>query len=112
MNKLYDQAYFDHWYRDPELQEEIQQRLEHKVALAFAMAQYHLGYVPETVLDVGCGEGPWRTELLKLAPEIEYMGLDSSEYVVERYGEERNIHCVSFGQLADLQLDQKVDLLI
>lgn len=112
MSKSYDQAYFDHWYRNPDNCDEIRAHLNRKVALALAMAEYHLGYQPRTVLDVGCGEGEWREALLALAPDIEYMGLDSSEYAVQRFGAERNLHCVSFGQLADLILDEPVDLLI
>jgi hypothetical protein len=38
------------------------------------------------VLDIGCGEGIWRAPLRSLRPGIEYLGLDSSEYAIARYG--------------------------
>lgn len=112
MEKIYDQAYFDFWYRDPQREEEIQHHLQHKVAVAIAVAEYHLGHPVRSVLDVGCGEGAWRALLRKLRPELEYIGLDGSEYAVQRYGASRNLHRMRFGELAQLAFDEPVDLLI
>jgi len=112
MSKVYDRAYFDHWYRHPDRRNVLNQALKRKVALAVAMAEYHLGRPIRSVLDVGCGEGVWRAPLLALRPKLDYLGVDSSEYVVGRYGRQRNLHWMHFGQMAELCLDEPVDLLV
>ena len=38
----------------------------------------------ETVIDVGCGEGPWRAALRRIRPKARYVGLDPSEYAIRR----------------------------
>jgi SAM-dependent methyltransferase len=70
-----------------------------KVNLAVATAEYFLHRPIETVLDVGCGEGAWYTHLRALRRRATYAGIDSSDYVVERFGVERNIVKGSFGDL-------------
>jgi SAM-dependent methyltransferase len=111
-DKIYDLAYFDHWYRRPAEQAERRGLLGRKVAMAVAVAEYHLGRPIRSVLDVGCGEGAWRAPLLKLRPKLHYLGLDSSEYAVTRYGRSRNLRRLSFGQLAELRFDRSFDLLV
>jgi SAM-dependent methyltransferase len=86
--------------------------LQRKVALAVASAEYYLGRRIGNVLDVGCGEGVWRTALRALRPKIDYLGLDSSEYAVARYGKSRNIRLATFGQLGELRFDKAFDLIV
>lgn len=112
MPKTYDRAYFDRWYRPPGGDREAAAALKRKVALAVAMAEYWLGRPLRSVLDIGCGEGAWRAPLLKLRPGIDYRGLDSSEYAVERYGRSRNLRRVDFAALAELRFERTVDLLV
>lgn len=112
MEKRYDREYFERWYRTPDQRAERRTLLARKVALAVAMAEYHLGRPVRSVLDVGCGEGVWRAPLLGLRPKLYYLGLDSSEYAIVRYGRPRNLRLVSFGQLAELRLDRSFDLLV
>ena len=64
------------------------------------------------MLDIGCGEGAWRAPLLKLRPKVEYLGFDSSEYAVRRYGRTRNLHLARFGDFAWLRPCAPVDLLV
>src|SRR5690606_1465334 len=82
MDKHYDREYFDHWYRRGGIGGA--QRLARKVALAVATAEYHLERPVRSVLDIGCGEGAWRTPLLKLRPKARYLGFDASEYAIAR----------------------------
>lgn len=110
--KRYDQHYFDRWYRTPRQRVGLRSLLERKVALALAVAEYHLGHPVRSVLDVGCGEGAWRAPLLKLRPNLHYTGLDASEYAVARHGARRNLKLVRFGQLAELRIGAPVDLLV
>ena len=110
MSKAYDRKYFDTWYRRRDLGGAA--ALARKVALAVAVAEYHLGRPLKSVLDVGCGEGAWRAPLLRLRPKLRYLGVDSSDYAIERFGARRNLHWMPFGDLAALPLSQSVDLLV
>jgi SAM-dependent methyltransferase len=108
--KTYDKAYFDRWYRGKQATPAAV--LARKVALAVAVAEYHLGRPIQSVLDIGCGEAPWRKALLAMRPGLQYQGVDASEYVVRRYGRTRNIALASFGQMQQLRLGPSADLLV
>lgn len=112
MEKTYDQAYFDKWYRDPEHAVASPAEVRRKVAMAVAMAEYYLGRRIRNVLDIGCGEGHWRAPLVKLRPHVAWRGLDASPYVVARYGRTRNIGRARFDDLAHLRFEQPFDLVI
>ncbi|QOY63402.1 class I SAM-dependent methyltransferase [Lysobacter sp. H21R4] len=115
MSKHYDQAYFDQWYRDPATRGAAiggPARLARKVALAVATAEYHLERPIRSVLDIGCGEGAWRAPLLKLRPKLDYLGFDSSEYAVGRFGARRNLHLARFGDFEYLRPCGPADLLV
>jgi SAM-dependent methyltransferase len=55
------------------------------------LAEQLLGRRVRNALDVGCGEGLWRTALRRERPQLEYLGLEPSAYAVRRYGARRNI---------------------
>ncbi|MEO5963506.1 MAG: class I SAM-dependent methyltransferase [Thermomonas sp.] len=110
MTKTYDRDYFDRWYRRGGMGDAA--RLGRKVALAVATAEYHLERPICSVLDIGCGEGAWRALLRKLRPKIEYIGFDSSEYAVSRYGRSRGLHLARFADFEYLRPCGPVDLLI
>jgi SAM-dependent methyltransferase len=115
MTKQYDRAYFERWYRDPALRADAiggRARLERKVALAVATAEYWLERPVRSVLDIGCGEGTWRPVLAKLRPRARYLGFDSSEYAVARFGARRSVHYASFGDFEHLRPCPPVDLLV
>jgi SAM-dependent methyltransferase len=111
-SKTYDQAYFDRWYRDPRHTVHSRGLLARKAALTLAVAEYYLGREVQTVLDVGCGEGVWRAPLRKLRQGIDYLGLDSSEYAIARYGRARNLRLARFGDLGQLRFARKFDLIV
>jgi SAM-dependent methyltransferase len=110
MDKRYDQAYFDRWYRRGGIGGA--RRLARKVALAVAMAEYHLERPIRSVLDVGCGEGVWRAPLLKLRPKLHYLGFDSSTYAIARHGARRNLHLARFADFEHLRPCPPADLLV
>lgn len=110
--KTYDREYFDHWYRDPRHAVVTPLVLARKVALVLSLAEYHFGRAVESVLDVGCGEGAWQPVLRKLRPRAYYLGLDSSEYAIARYGRSRNLGLARFAQLAEQRFDRSFDLLV
>lgn len=111
MQKQYDESYFRKWYRSSRavVSPEVRRR---KVRLALSAAEYVLGRQVDSVLDVGCGEAPWRAVLKRLRPGIEYTGIDSSEYVLRRFGRQRNIIEGSFGEVGRLGLKRKFDLIV
>lgn len=110
MSKRYDRRYFDTWYRSRGIGG--RQRLARKVALAVAAAEYNLERPIRNVLDIGCGEGAWRAPLLKLRPKLRYLGFDSSEYAIARYGARRNLHLARFSDFAALRPCPPADLLV
>lgn len=97
--KRYDRAYFERWYRDPRSRVKTPADVARKVRMVVGVAEYVLGRPVRSVLDVGCGEGSWRSILRRLRPRASYVGVDPSEYVVRRFGRSRNIR---HGGLADL----------
>lgn len=111
MTKQYDRAYFDRWYRSNRrmVRPDVVRR---KVRLAVAAAEHLLGRNLTSVLDVGCGEAPWRSELRRMRPALEYTGVDTSQYAVRRYGRTRNILQGSLARLDDLPLARSYDLVV
>jgi SAM-dependent methyltransferase len=65
-----------------------------------------------SVLDVGCGEAPWYTVLKRLRPAAYYVGVDASTFVLERFGQSRNIQYGTLGRLGALGLDRGIDLIV
>jgi SAM-dependent methyltransferase len=110
--KSYDKAYFDHFYRDPTERVATAAGLERKVRMAVAVAEFLLAHRIRTVLDVGCGEAPWFPVLKRLRRDVRYIGVDSSDYVLERYGESRNIRRGDLGSLGSMRLPKRIDLIV
>jgi SAM-dependent methyltransferase len=109
--KTYDQAYFDKWYRGAQRVNSTAD-VRRKVHLAVSVTEYFLKRAIRSALDIGCGEGAWLEHLHALRANIEYMGLDPSDYVVRRFGKKRNIHRAAFGDLPSLNLRRRFDLVI
>ncbi len=112
MSKQYDAAYFEQWYHDPERRVITPAAVARKVRLVLGVAEALLERPVRSVLDVGCGEGAWREHLRRERPSIRYTGVESSAYVVQRYGRTRDIRAGSFGTLADVGLDAPYDVIV
>ncbi|QIK81386.1 class I SAM-dependent methyltransferase [Lysobacter sp. HDW10] len=108
--KIYDQKYFDRWYRGRTIGTRAE--VERLVTLAVATAEYHLERPIHSVLDIGCGEGPWQPILKRLRPKARYMGFDSSEYAVRKFGARRNIHFARFADFEMLRPCPPADLVV
>lgn len=80
--------------------------------MAIAVTEFLIGRRVRTILDVGCGEAPWFPVVRRLRPEASYVGVDSSEYVLERFGAARNIRRGSLGELGTMRLRRDVDLIV
>jgi len=101
--KQYDREYFDRWYRDPRVRVATNESVARKVHLVISVAEALLLRPVRSVLDVGCGEGTWRAPLKKMRPAIRYVGVDSSEYVIARFGKRRGIRRGTFGALGAIE---------
>jgi SAM-dependent methyltransferase len=109
--KQYDKNYYDRWYRSPASVITPEFRRQ-RVRLAVAAAEFVLGRRIRSVLDVGCGEGAWRGDLRRMRPGIHYTGVDSSEYVVQKYGKRRNIRLGGLGTLKRMKFGRAFDLVV
>jgi SAM-dependent methyltransferase len=110
--KAYDEAYFRKWYHDPARRVITPAAVARKVHLVVAIAESLLERPIRSVLDVGCGEGPWRGHLRRLRPRLRYVGVESSAYAVQRFGRTRGIVQGTFGTLGALDLDGPFDLIV
>ena len=110
--KFYDHSYFDRWYRDPGERVATRESLERKVRMAVALTEFLLGRKIRSVLDIGCGEAPWQPVLKRVRPQARYIGVDSSDYVIERFGASRNIRRGTLSTLGAMRLPKRVDLIV
>ncbi|MEP6990344.1 MAG: class I SAM-dependent methyltransferase [bacterium] len=111
-SKVYDEAYFAKWYRDPRTRVHTPESVRRKVQLVVGIAEYFLQRKVRSVLDIGAGEGTWRTELRRMRPRVRYVGVDPSEYVVRRHGRRRNIRQGRFEELSELRLGRGYDVIV
>lgn len=112
MTKSYDRGYFNRFYRDPTHRVSTRAGLERKVRMAVSVTEFLLARPIRSVVDVGCGEAPWYSVLKRLRPDARYIGVDSSDYVLERYGSARNIKRGDVAHLGRVRLPNRVDLVV
>jgi SAM-dependent methyltransferase len=110
--KAYDRSYFRKWYRDPGNRIVRREDVARKVAMAVGVAEHLLGRPVASVLDVGCGEAAWFPLLHARRPKLRYLGLDTSDYAVRRFGRSRNVRRGSWGDVAALRFDEPFDLVV
>lgn len=110
--KRYDRAYFDRWYRGGRGDVASPASLKRKVAAAVATTELVLDRPLRSILDVGCGEGRWQPVLYELRPKAAYLGIDSSEYAVRRFGGRRNLRLGTFGELELHDFERPFDLIV
>ena len=111
-SKLYDQATFERWYRDPRTRLMGPAERRRRVAAVVAAAERWLELPLRSALDVGCGLGLWGREMRRLRPELRYVGYEPSPAVprVSRRGFE--IRRGSFAEVAALPEPVRFDLVL
>ncbi|HUP46855.1 MAG TPA: class I SAM-dependent methyltransferase [Thermoanaerobaculia bacterium] len=111
MTKQYDRRYFDRWYRG---RNRIHDRDEvrRKIVLAVATAEYFLRRPIRSVLDVGAGEGAWFPHLRSIRRQATYLGVEPSDYALERFGRQRHLLKGTFADLAAMRLRAPFDLVV
>ena len=107
MVKRFDRAYFDRWYRGAR-RITSDTDVRRKVTMAVTVAEYFLRRSLRNVLDVGCGETPWRTHLKTFRPRASYRGIDPSPYVAQKF----RVLQASFGDLQSLRIKESFDLVV
>lgn len=112
MPKTYDREYYEQWYHDPARRVITPAAVARKARMVLGIAEALLERPVRSVLDVGCGEGAWREHLRRERPNLRYTGVESSAYVLERFGRTRDIRPGSFGTLGSLSLDGPYDVVV
>jgi len=110
--KTYDASYYDRWYHDPRTRVTARTLVRRKAALAVAATEQLLEHPVRNVLDIGCGEAPWRGALLGLRPRLRYTGVDPSAWAAKRWGESRGVLHGGLSDLERLPLAGPFDLVV
>jgi SAM-dependent methyltransferase len=84
----FDHDYYQRYYYDPRTSVTDRREMWRRARLIAAYAD-HVCMPVRTILDAGCGTGLLRAPLKRLIRGASYTGLESSEYLCERYGWER-----------------------
>jgi len=100
----FDRDYYERFYYNPRTAVTTRREMQARAHLIAAFAE-HTGLPVRRILDAGCGTGMLRAPLLRRLPRAQYTGLETSEYLCERYGWE---HC----EIQDYQSSTPFDLVI
>jgi len=100
----FDHDYYHRYYYDPRTAVTSRREMQRRATLIAAYAE-HVGMPVRRILDAGCGTGLLRAPLKRLMPQAAYTGLESSEYLCERYGWQQ-------GQIESFRTATPFDLVI
>ena len=100
----FDRDYYRRFYYDPRTAVTTRREMQARAHLIAAFVE-HTGLPVRRVLDAGCGTGMLRAPLLRRLPKAHYTGLETSEYLCERYGWEH-------GEIQDYRASSPFDLVI
>jgi SAM-dependent methyltransferase len=86
----FDRDYYRRYYFDPRtaVVSRAEMRARARLIAAYAL---HIGLPVRRILDAGCGTGAMRITLLRRLPRSTYVGLDTSQYLCQRYGWEHGL---------------------
>lgn len=77
--------YYQRYYYDPRTAVASRREMLARARLIAALTA-HAGLPVRRILEAGCGTGMLRAPLKRLLPRAHYVGLETSEYLCERYG--------------------------
>jgi trans-aconitate methyltransferase len=98
----FDASYYRRYYQDPGTRVGDQETWRPLSDFLFAYLRY-LEVPVERVLDVGCGLGLWRDEVLRHHPSARYVGVEKSAHACRKYGWKRG-SVTSFRSKEDFDL--------
>lgn len=81
----FDRDYYQRFYYNARTAVTTRNEVRNRARMIAAHADY-VGLSVRRVLDAGCGTGMLRAPLLRLLPRAQYTGMETSEYLCERYG--------------------------
>ncbi len=81
----FDEGYYRKYYEDPSTRVADDASRAALADFLFAYLRY-LRIPVQRVLDLGCGTGLWRREVLRHHPSARYTGVEKSEYACRKYG--------------------------
>jgi SAM-dependent methyltransferase len=84
----FDRDYYKLYYYDPRTAVINRREMQTKARLIAAYA-LHTGLPVKRILDAGCGTGLLRSAFRRYLPRATYTGIESSDYLCERYGWQR-----------------------
>ncbi len=100
----FDEAYYERFYNYPRIRASDVKEFAVLGDFVCAYLRY-LGQPVRRVLDIGCGLGFWQDSVSRHYPKASYTGVETSEYLCERYGWTR-------GSVADFESRAAFDLVI
>ncbi|HEU4928855.1 MAG TPA: class I SAM-dependent methyltransferase [Candidatus Krumholzibacteria bacterium] len=85
VRRSFDRAFFQRYYHSPRT---AVASFDDVMKRARFVTSYldHLQVDVRRVLDAGCGTGMWKRALARIDRDIEYVGIDASEYLCQRHG--------------------------
>lgn len=104
---VFDAAYYRRYYEDPRTRVAGPEDTARLVRFVAGYLE-HLGVVPKTALDLGCGMGWWRAPLMERHPSLRYRGVEHSEHLAREFGWEHGSVVDYGGARADLVICQGV----
>jgi len=102
--KTFDEAYYERFYRNQETRVTDAETMERLGGFVCAYLR-HLEVDVRTVVDLGCGLGPWKRIIARHFPGAAYTGVEVSEYLCKQYGWKQ-------GSVVDYRARGRVDVVI
>lgn len=81
----FGREYYQRYYHDPRTAVTSRSEMRARARL-IAAGSAHLGLPVRRILEAGCGTGLLRAQLKRLLPRAQYVALEASTYLCERYG--------------------------
>ena len=100
----FDQDYYQRFYYNPRTAVTSRAEMRARGRMIAACVQY-VGLPVKSILDAGCGVGMLRAPLTRAFPGAQYLGLEYSEYLCQRYGWRQ-------GSVATLRTRERFDLVV
>jgi 2-polyprenyl-3-methyl-5-hydroxy-6-metoxy-1,4-benzoquinol methylase len=100
----FDQDYYQRFYYNPRTAVTSRAEMRARGRMIAACVQY-VGLPVKSILDAGCGVGLLKAPLTRAFPAAQYVGLEYSEYLCQRYGWRQ-------GSVATLRTRERFDLVV